>query len=804
MAHKRGSNSNARGNGHDQDKGSSTWRAGSDQEKNWKTWHSGAGKVATPLRSGNGSFGSQGNASEGNHTGRSDRASGEQGGGHVAYPNALKDLLRRNNIDEAWTVLEELQQQGKPADKFTLSRMLMKTVGDGRSRLNLQKVYRGIDLVEQFISNQPNDVDEVLFNALLDTCCRLKDIARLEGVLRHMRALEVRPSAVTLGILVKTYGQAGDMQRVVEVWDEMREQRHQANAVTYGCMMDACVKCGNLSKAVDVFEEMKSEKKHRNTILYTTLIKGYGAEKDLQSALALFEEMRTEGVPYNTVTYNSIIDVAVRCSERELAENLLNQMLEEVKSGDSNEAGPQPDLITFSTLLKGYCHAGQMTEAMRIADTIKQRGLRCDELVYNTLIDGCVKTNDLAMGIAFFQEMAQAGVQPSAITHSILLRLYKHAGYVQDAVEAVGLLYQHAGLELPYHIGDRGGKGNTGDRSGKGGYGDRPGHSTGWNAKENAGRGSPPLPPGPGRQKGGRKGSATGVSMSSAGSSGCSSTSYGTSWGAPSSHSRQSSGSVSVLSLSEAMGVDSLMDTPVSRGGSNNGSSRGPSMYLPIEAIHQGFTGSDAGTPMGSSSSAGTPTLMATQPAAGWMMQSIDMQGPSMQNSNPQNIFGQSEAPKTQWHSETHQQGMTFMPVTMTGNCDAAVSKYATPGPISPVKANTEINAMALSPGLSPGMSPERLGGCPGTPEQYASYPLNSDSGNQNANSYGDGCLVQNNFSVAQTMPAPSMCSVVGVPVNSCGPWGPFPMGCPPQGVVVVAGPCPSMHGMNSGWMEWN
>merc|ERR1712159_382063 len=104
----------------------------------------------------------------------------------------------------------------------------------------------------------------------------------------------------------------------------------------------------------------------------------------------------------------------------------------------------------------------------------------------------------------------------------------------------------------------------------------------------------------------------------------------------------------------------------------------------------------------------------------------------------------------------------------MTGNCHDMVGKCAVPGPISPIKATTEMGGM----GLSPGISPERLGGCPGTPEQYASYPINSDSDNQNANGCGDGCLVQNSFSAAQTMP--SMCGVVAVPMNSCAPWGPF------------------------------
>merc|ERR1719266_2412895 len=178
-----------------------------------------------------------------------------------------------------------MQRQGVTTDKYTVSRMLMKTVGDGHTRLNPSRVYRGISLVERFIEMQPKDVDEVLFNALLDTCCRLKDLNRLEATVKRMRELKVCPSPVTLGILVKTYGQAEDFQKVLQVWGEMERQRGQANAVTYGCMIDACVKCGRLEKAVEIFSGMREAGKHRNTILYTTLIKGYGLQKDLPNAL---------------------------------------------------------------------------------------------------------------------------------------------------------------------------------------------------------------------------------------------------------------------------------------------------------------------------------------------------------------------------------------------------------------------------------------------------------------------------------------------------------------------------------------
>jgi len=370
--------------------------------------------------------------------------------------SSLEDILRRRGVDEAWHALEEMQRLGQTSDKFAVSRILMKTVGDGRVKVSSSKIYRGISLVERFIEMQPADVDAVLFNALLDTCCRLKDLDRLESTARRMRELNVQASPVTLGILVKAYGQAGDLQMVLKVWEDMHIQREQANAVTYGCMIDACVKCGSLAKSVEIFEGMRVTGKHRNTILYTTLIKGYGLEKDLEKAIELFREMPKEGVPYNTITYNSIIDACVKCGALSQAEEILKEL-----SGPDCDL--EPDLITYSTLLKGYCHIGDLERALRVAEVIKARGLRCDELVYNTLGDGCVKANDVCAGVGLFEEMIANGLRPSAITHSILVRLYERAGYKDNASEAVALLYQHHGLELP--VGERRGARRMKDRN---------------------------------------------------------------------------------------------------------------------------------------------------------------------------------------------------------------------------------------------------------------------------------------------------------------------------------------------------
>jgi len=92
---------------------------------------------------------------------------------------------------------------------------------------------------------------------------------------------------------------------------------------------------------------------------------------------------------------------------------------------------------------------GDLDKALQVAATIKASNLPCDELVYNSLMDGCVRAGDLSAGIGLFAEMVRSGVQPSAISHGILTRLYQKSGGVSDACEAVAQLYLHHGLSRP-------------------------------------------------------------------------------------------------------------------------------------------------------------------------------------------------------------------------------------------------------------------------------------------------------------------------------------------------------------------
>lgn len=57
-----------------------------------------------------------------------------------------------------------------------------------------------------------------------------------------------------------------------------------------------------------------------------------------------------------------------------------------------------PDIITFSTLVKGFCNEGNLRKALLVANEARMRRLPVDEIMFNSLLDGCAKIGDFDTG----------------------------------------------------------------------------------------------------------------------------------------------------------------------------------------------------------------------------------------------------------------------------------------------------------------------------------------------------------------------------------------------------------------------
>jgi pentatricopeptide repeat domain-containing protein 1 len=336
----------------------------------------------------------------------------------VTYNSIIDACVRAGKMTVAWQYLTEMQEDGVIPDNFTYS-TLVKGIRNEQSADELSRVFALLDTHQL----KP---DEILYNCLIDACVRLGDITRAVDIFRRMEASPVEPSSVTFGILIKAYGQCSMLSKAFETFEEMKRRNLKPNDVTFGCLLDACVRAGEVEMAQEVFTNMQVEGIALNTILYTTMIKGFSKTLNLPKALGVFEAMKKDAsVEPNNVTYNSLLDCAVRCEDMATASKLFQEMKERM----------QPDLISYSTIIKGCCRGGDLKKAMEVLNDMKRNHIKPDEVLFNSLLDGCAKNGSLEMAQHVYQEMRLLGIKPSNVTFSILIKAYGKARQVQKALE---------------------------------------------------------------------------------------------------------------------------------------------------------------------------------------------------------------------------------------------------------------------------------------------------------------------------------------------------------------------------------
>merc|ERR1719324_2133272 len=104
-------------------------------------------------------------------------------------------------------------------------------------------------------------------------------------------------------------------------------------------------------------------------------------------------------------------------------------------------------------MIKGHCQTGDINLAFSILSHVrKQTSLQPDEIMYNSLLDGCAQHSLYTEGMQVFDEMVQDGVRPSNFTLSILVKLMNRTRKVDQAFSIVQEMSQKYGIKPNVHV----------------------------------------------------------------------------------------------------------------------------------------------------------------------------------------------------------------------------------------------------------------------------------------------------------------------------------------------------------------
>merc|ERR1719284_1359250 len=104
-------------------------------------------------------------------------------------------------------------------------------------------------------------------------------------------------------------------------------------------------------------------------------------------------------------------------------------------------------------MIKGHCQSGDIHAAFSLLEQMKREtNLKPDEIMYNSLLDGCAQHSLLDEGLRLLAQMQAEGVQPSNFTLSVLVKLMNRARRLDQAFTLVHEITQKYNFKPNVHV----------------------------------------------------------------------------------------------------------------------------------------------------------------------------------------------------------------------------------------------------------------------------------------------------------------------------------------------------------------
>jgi len=358
--------------------------------------------------------------------------------------NEVIDAIIASKPGLAWGLLEEMQISGIKPNNVTWS-TLLKSLQAGMGGADVEHTVKRLDTLI-------SDMDEVLLSSALEALMRVGRSTAAARLLRKVRARSIPihiKGAHTYGSIIRTCGMVRDCRGAWDAWQEMVASKITPTSITLGCMVEAIVSHGDPEGGHKLLKQMQSRTATKglvNAVIYCSVLKGFSHQRRFAEAWEVYEEMLAAGLQgqFSSVTYNTLVDVCARNGEIARAGALLEDMVKQ---------GIEPNLVTYSTILKGYCQENRLDKAFALMETMKKSAsLKPDEMVYNTLLDGCARQKLYTRGMAVFKEMQDVGIHPSNFTLSVLVKLISRDKRLTEAFEVCDLMSSTYGFKLNVHV----------------------------------------------------------------------------------------------------------------------------------------------------------------------------------------------------------------------------------------------------------------------------------------------------------------------------------------------------------------
>jgi leucine-rich PPR motif-containing protein, mitochondrial len=412
------------------------------------------------------------------------------------YGGLIIGTCMKKGAREAKGLLEEMCSHG-----LHLDNMVYKPLMEGFMR---EGNYNEVFILKREMDANGIKADKIIYETLISAFGHLGNMEGARAVCDEMGKAGFKPDTRTYNLVLEGCFWKGDKEIILLVLDEMRRHGIRFNSYTFGFAIKGLCRCGNTTTADRLMDEMIQSGISPHVSLCSVLISGYLRETNFSMAIDMLCGMHKRGVSPDIQCYNMLVDGLSKLGQIELATTYFNKIQESgfvpnqfsyaallrgyselgemakaefyleqmVKSGkrpnlviwtmfisgylklnDESKAmsvlsymaelGVNPDLDTYSVLIDHLSKNGHMKLAFEFFYRLESTsGLIPDAYIYNSLILGLCKVDEIDRAFELAEEMGTKGVSPNIITYNTLLHGLCKSGNLKRATETLGVILE--------------------------------------------------------------------------------------------------------------------------------------------------------------------------------------------------------------------------------------------------------------------------------------------------------------------------------------------------------------------------
>jgi len=142
-------------------------------------------------------------------------------------------------------------------------------------------------------------------------------------------------------------------------------------------------------------------------------VRDLGKDNKLDQALELFNSTKQKCPAMSALVYNSVMDACVQCLDSKSALSFFEEAVE----------AKLADVVTYNTAIKAHLSSGDLEAAQSVLNKMTKENVTPSHVTFHSLMHASTQAADRRASWKWVSQMRAAGLAPTSVTCSILLKL---------------------------------------------------------------------------------------------------------------------------------------------------------------------------------------------------------------------------------------------------------------------------------------------------------------------------------------------------------------------------------------------